>query len=104
MLNSYLELRNLAMSSSPQQPAPPTTSYLFGLRAELDLPREGGEGPLGRRVWNAVATGSFEGPRLRGEVLAGSGDWMLIRRDGAVVIDARVILRTVGSAIIHMTY
>jgi hypothetical protein len=59
---------------------------------------------LGRRILNAVGTGVFEGPKLRGELIAGTGDWMLVRRDGVRVIDARVVLRTDDDAIIHMSY
>jgi hypothetical protein len=41
---------------------------------------------------------------LRGAVASGSADWMLIRRDGPMVIDARAILQTDDGATIHMTY
>jgi hypothetical protein len=36
----------------------------------------------------ASTRGSFEGPKLRGEVLAGGGDWALFRSDGAMMLDA----------------
>jgi Protein of unknown function (DUF3237) len=52
----------------------------------------------------AAAGGSFEGPRLRGEVLAGGGDWALFRPDGAMILDVRLTLRTHDNALIHMTY
>jgi hypothetical protein len=41
---------------------------------------------------------------LRGALAPGSADWMLIRRDGSMVIDARTILETDDGATIHMTY
>jgi hypothetical protein len=41
---------------------------------------------------------------LRGTLIAGSADWMLIRKDGVMVIDARTTLQTDDGATIHMTY
>jgi hypothetical protein len=55
-------------------------------------------------VLQAASGGEFAGPRLRGTVLPGSADWMLIRKDGAMVIDARTILQADDGATIHMIY
>jgi hypothetical protein len=82
----------------------PGLSHLFTMRAKLGARLDGGDGPLGRRVFNAAAGGEFAGSRLRGAVVPGSADWMLIRNDGSMVIDARTILQTHDGAIIHMTY
>jgi hypothetical protein len=38
--------------------------------------------------------GAFAGPRLRGEVLPGGGDWVLVRPDGVADLDIRLTLRT----------
>ena len=38
--------------------------------------------------------GSFDGPKLKGKVLPGGGGWSLIRRDGVMEVDARLILET----------
>jgi Protein of unknown function (DUF3237) len=51
-----------------------------------------------------AAGGSFEGPRLRGEVLAGGGDWALFGPDGTMALDVRLTLRTHDDALLHMTY
>jgi hypothetical protein len=42
--------------------------------------------------------------RLRGEVLAGGGDWVLVRSGGAMARDVRLTLRTDDGAVVHMTY
>jgi hypothetical protein len=55
-------------------------------------------------VLNRVRRGSFAGPRLRGEIVRGSGDWSFFRPDGIMVVDARATLRTDDGALIHMTY
>jgi len=47
-------------------------------------------------------SGHFEGPRLRGRVLPGGGDWTLLRSDGVLELDLRLTLQTDDGALIHM--
>jgi hypothetical protein len=49
-------------------------------------------------------TGSFEGERLRGKVLAGGGDWVVARSDGTFTLDLRVTLETDDGGLIHLTF
>ena len=94
---------NYSMSSNEAETvAGPGLTHLFTMRAALGARLDGGDGPLGRRVFNAASGGEFAGARLRGAVVPGSADWMLIRRDGSMVIDARAILQTDDGATIHM--
>lgn len=80
------------------------TELLFDIVVNLN-PRLGiGDGPLGRRIFFGSAGGSFEGPRLRGEVIPGGGDWTLFRPDGTMTLDVRLNLRTHDDALIYMTY
>lgn len=81
-----------------------TTTHLFDIVVDLNPPLNIGDGPLGRRVLFGAAGGSFEGPRLRGDVLAGGGDWALFRPDGAMALDVRLTLRTHDDALVHMSY
>lgn len=80
------------------------TAHLFDLVFDLNPRLNIGDGPLGRRILFGAAGGSFEGERLRGEVLPGGGDWALFRADGAMSLDVRVILRTHDDALVYMTY
>src|SRR5438046_10428562 len=59
--------------------------------------------PHGTRVTAPIASGRFEGPRLRGKVLPGGGDWTLLRGDGVLELDLRLTLETDDGALIHMT-
>jgi hypothetical protein len=59
--------------------------------------------PHGIRVIAPIASGHFEGPRLRGKVLPGSGDWTLLRGDGVLELDLRLMLETDDGALIYMT-
>lgn len=86
------------------EPVRITTEHLFTLRAELAPREDAGPGPIGSRSFNAVVRGTFEGPKLRGQVLPGSADWMLVRPDGSMLMDARAVLKTDDGAVIHMSY
>ncbi|MGW1739329.1 DUF3237 domain-containing protein [Nocardia sp. NPDC001965] len=80
------------------------TAPLFDMVVDLFPPLDFGRGgPLGRRVLYGAAGGSFEGPRLRGEVPAGGGDWALYRPDGTMLLDVRLTLR-VEDELVAMTY
>ena len=60
--------------------------------------------PHGVRSVIPVTGGDFEGPRLRGRVLPGGGDWLLLRPDGVLELDLRVTLETDDHALILMTF
>jgi hypothetical protein len=59
--------------------------------------------PHGTRVIAPITGGTFEGPRLRGNVLSGGGDWTLLRSDGVLELDLRITLETDDGALIYMT-
>jgi hypothetical protein len=60
--------------------------------------------PHGIRSIVPVTGGDFEGPRLRGKVLSGGGDWLLLRPDGVLELDLRITLETDDQALIYMTF
>jgi hypothetical protein len=60
--------------------------------------------PHGTRSIVPVIGGAFEGQRLRGTVLPGGGDWLLLRSDGVLELDLRITLETDDHALIHMTF
>jgi hypothetical protein len=60
--------------------------------------------PRGIRSIVPVTGGTFEGPRLRGQVLPGGGDWLLLRSDGVLELDLRITLETDDHALIQMTF
>lgn len=59
--------------------------------------------PLGTRGVATISGGTFEGPRLRGAVLADGGDWTLLRADGVLELDLRLTLKTDDGALIYLT-
>src|SRR5260221_13440205 len=76
---------------------------LMTMLVEVVGPQKIGAVPLGTRVTAPIASGDFEGPRLRGKVLPGGGDWTLLRGDGVLELDLRITLETDDGALIHFT-
>lgn len=85
-------------------PAPwPPMERLYDVTFDVDV-QDLGATPSGQRRIVVVKGGSFEGPRLRGRVLPGGGDWLLARADGSRRLDVRVTLETDDGALIHSSY
>jgi hypothetical protein len=80
------------------------TRHLFTMRAQLGAIQSIGQTPHGGRRIALVAGGSFEGERLRGTLLPGGTDWLLVREDAAAAIDVRLVLETHDGATIGMIY
>jgi len=76
---------------------------LFEITAEVAPPIVISDTPEGMRVIVHVTGGKFDGPRLKGTVLASGGDWFLIR-DGVGLVDVRIVLATDDGENIYMTY
>jgi len=62
-----------------------------------------GAAPHGMRAFTPIASGTFEGPRLRGTILPGGGDWTLLRGDGVLELDLQILLETDDHALIRLT-
>jgi hypothetical protein len=77
------------------------TEFLFTIA--LDVPVLAlGDTPYGGRRIARFGDGSFEGPKLRGVVLPGGGGWMILRRDGVLDIEVRIVLETDDKQMIYM--
>ena len=61
--------------------------------------------PQGARMFVGVGGGSFEGDRLRGTIVSGSGgDYVTMRSNGSRHLDVRMVLTTHDGATILVTY
>ena len=81
------------------------TQFLFTLRLLVGSEMQVlGRTPFGDRRIAQVTGGRFEGPRLRGTVMPGGGDWILLRPDGVLQLDVRLTLRTDDEQLVYMTY
>lgn len=80
------------------------SEFLFNMSGCVGEPRDVGTTPRGTRRFYPVVSGSFEGPRLRGEVLPDGGDWLLLRSDGVLEQDVRLTLKTDDGVFIYVRY
>lgn len=80
----------------------PRTEFVYEAIADLEPSLKLGPSPFGDRFMVPIAGGTFEGPGLRGRVLAGGADRQLLRRDGAKALDAIYELQTHDGAILSI--
>jgi hypothetical protein len=59
--------------------------------------------PVTYRLIAVVDGGTFTGPRLRGEVLPGGGDWLVMGEDSICRLDVRASLRTDDGEYLYLT-
>jgi len=80
------------------------TEFLFEVSVDLEEAQPIGSTPHGIRQIFYVKGGTVEGPKVKGEVLPGGGDWFLTRPDGAGELDVRGTLRTDDGHLIYSYY
>lgn len=81
----------------------PRTSFAFEARVQVAAPLIVGESSQGLRRVVPITGGTFEGPRIRGRVLAGGADWQVVRPDGVLSIEAKYTLETDDRVLIMVT-
>ena len=79
------------------------TEFLCAVAAHVDWRQviDVGATPHGIRQIIYIRGGKFEGPRIKGVVLPGGGDWFVRRADQMVELDVRCVLRTDDN---HLVY
>lgn len=75
------------------------TELLMHAEAYVDTPLE-----VGNRRIAYVTGGAFEGPKLKGKILPGGGDWITARQDGSMALDIRACMETDDGALIYTAY
>jgi Protein of unknown function (DUF3237) len=80
----------------------PRTEFVYESVVDLSPTLPLGMSPFGERRMVPIVGGSFEGPGLRGKVVAGGADRQLVRRDGAVNLDAVYELQTDDGVILSV--
>jgi hypothetical protein len=81
------------------------TEFVMEMRLSVAMPLTAlGNTQYGDRRIARVTGGTFEGPKLKGTVHDGGGDWILNRTDGVTQLDVRLTMQTDDGALIYMTY
>jgi hypothetical protein len=83
---------------------PLRSELLFTLTGRVSPTVDIGVSPMGHRRIIPVEGGEFEGPKLRGRVLKGGADWMLVDSEGVAHVDVRMALQTDDGEEISMQY
>jgi len=84
------------------EPAPPKLTLAFTIRVQVGPPTELGQVPRGRRRIIPILGVTFEGPNIRGKVMAGGADWQIVRADGFAELDTRYMLQTDSGQLIYI--
>ena len=79
------------------------TRFLFTIALDIQISVLG-DTPYGRRRIFHFDGGSFDGPNLKGTVLAGGGGWSLIRRDDVMEVDVRLTRETDDNHQVYMAW
>jgi len=80
----------------------PAFTFVYECEATIAPPMAFGPTPEGQRRVIPITGGTFQGPRLRGEVVANGADWNLTRTDGAGSVDAAYYLKTDDGVLIRV--
>ncbi len=75
-------------------PTAPRTEFVYQAHVDIAERIDLGRAPLGQRFIVPITGGVFEGPLLRGKVLAGGADRQLLRADGVRELDAFYEIQT----------
>ena len=76
--------------------------FAFEARVMVQTPLVVGQSSHGLRRIVPITGGTFEGPNIRGRVIAGGADWQFVRPDGVLAVEARS-LQTSDSVLIMVT-
>jgi hypothetical protein len=104
---SLLPIRGIAApapaaAGTPGEAAPLRTEFVLEIHASVAPTMTIGPSAEGVKRLIPITGGTFEGPRLRGEILPGGADWQVDRPDGVTEAEARYTLRTGDGALISV--
>jgi hypothetical protein len=80
------------------------TEFLYRAHIDVEGFYEVGQTFRGQRTIVRVKGGWFEGPKVKGEVLPGTGDWFIMRPGGVAEGDVRDAYRTHDGYVIYVCY
>ena len=70
------------------------TEFIWEAKVKIANMINLGESKRGERRIIPITGGTFSGPKIKGEVLAGGADWQLVRPDGDTELHARYLMKT----------
>lgn len=88
-------------TTGPAAPVP-ELEWVFSVQVDVDPAIEQGQIHGGMTRFVPITGGEVYGPRLQGVVLAGGGDWQVIRPGGLTDIEARYFLKADDGTVIEI--
>lgn len=89
----------IAAQSTPEAPS---LEFVCELKVKLKQPYIVGDTPHGMRRIIPIIGGSFEGPKMKGEILDGGADWQIVRKDGVAELEAHYQIKTDDGVTIYI--
>jgi hypothetical protein len=80
----------------------PRLAFAFEVRADIGPSEHVGNGPGDVLDFTPVTGGTVDGPRLRGSVVPGGGDWSVQRGPTVYELDARYLIRAEDGSLIDV--
>ena len=80
------------------------SELIFEYEGEVEFPEVFAPSHVGMRMFYFLKGGTVKGPKLKGILLQGGGDWPVMRSDGAGEIDARLVIKTDDNELIYVYY
>ena len=80
------------------------SEFLLSYTIRVETLHDIGPVPLGTRHLDFLGAGTFEGPKLRGDIMPGGVDQKIFRADGAMNQNVRMVLKTDDAALIYVHY
>lgn len=90
-------------AAATSDPLAPALTFVTRLRIEIAPAIEQGRVDGKRKRFIPITGGTIDGPRLKGKVLSGGGDWQAIHDDGLTEIYARYTLQAEDGTTIAIT-
>lgn len=94
----FFSMENIAQNL----PVAPKLEFICELKVLLKPPFIVGETPHGLRRIIPIVGGTFDGPKIKGEILDGGADWQIVRSDGVAELEAHYQIKTDDGVIIYI--
>jgi hypothetical protein len=80
----------------------PQLRFVFEVRADIGPSEHVGNGAGDVLDFTPITGGTVEGPRLRGSIVPGGGDWAVLRGKAVYELDARYLIRAEDGALVDV--
>jgi hypothetical protein len=94
---------NIGLFKTPASDEYPSLEFVYTAYVDIGKTMELGNASEGQRRVIPIVGGTFQGPRLQGEIIPGGANWTRSRHDGATVAEATYFLKTDDDVLIRIT-